>query len=428
MTEAIDETSHDDDTSFDSLLDPEVQDDPYPLYAELHERCPVHRMPEDGTYVLTRYDDVRAAATDPTRFSSARAARRGAPSPAARAYGARMAEGGWRRADTLQRLDPPAHTRYRRLLSRAFTPKRVAALSPRITTIAHDLLDRLAPQGRCEFVADFALPLPGIVIAEQLGLDQDRLTTFKRWADAMLILAQRPQLDVDGALEWAEIELEAQHHLATEFEARRAEPRDDLISVLVHAHVDDDETPLTTEELQDLMHQLVTGGFETTTTALAHGLWLLLTHPDQMALLRERPELLDNFVEEVLRIESPVQGLWRETACPVQMSGRDIDEGEVVMLRFGAANRDAAVFEDPGRFDITRDNAGQHVAFGMGPHFCVGAALAREEMRVAFRAILERLDDIELDGELPTPAHEPSAFLRPMRELPVRYRAATSTP
>jgi cytochrome P450 len=403
------------------LTSPAAQEDPYPFYRELRARCPVHRMPENGTYVLLDHADVREAATDPERFSSTRIGRSGAP-PQAIAFNEVLIERGWRKADTLQRTDPPVHTRYRRLLARAFTPKRVGALTPLIDGVVESLIDRLGPAGRCEFVSEFALPFPGIVIADQLGLDESRYETFKRWADAMLILAQRPDISAEEAREWAAIEAEAQHHLADLFEQRRAEPQDDLISVLVHAHIHDDDTPLTTEELQDLMHQLVTGGFETTTAALSHGLLLLLQHPDQMTRLREDPSLIDAFVEEALRFDSPVQGLWRTTTCPVEIGGTQIPKGSTVQLRFAAANRDPAVFDDPDRFDIDRPNVKEHVAFGMGPHFCIGAALARQEMRSAFTALLSRLDDIEIDGELPSPLHEPSVFLRPMAALPIRYR------
>ncbi|MEO1061150.1 MAG: cytochrome P450 [Actinomycetota bacterium] len=403
------------------LTTPEAQDDPYPLYRELRAQCPVHRMPENGTYVLLDHADVREAATDPERFSSTRSGRSGAPANA-RAFNEVLNERGWRKADTLQRTDPPVHTRYRRLLARAFTPKRVGALTPLIDGVVESLLERIGPAGRCEFVSEFALPFPGIVIADQIGLDESRYETFKRWADAMLILAQRPTISEDEARGWAAIEAEAQHHLAELFEQRRAHPEDDLISVLVHAHVHDDDTPLTIEELQDLMHQLVTGGFETTTSALSAGMLLLLQHPDEMQRLREDPTLVDAFVEEVLRFDSPVQGLWRTTTCPVEVGGVEIPQGATVQLRFAAANRDPAVFDDPDRFDLDRANAKEHVAFGMGPHFCIGAALARQEMRSAFTAILARLDDIELDGELPSPLHEPSVFLRPMAALPLRFR------
>jgi cytochrome P450 len=275
-------------------------------------------------------------------------------------------------------------------------------------------------------VSDFALPLPGIIICEQLGLDATQYPTFKRWADAMLASAQRV-LTVEEAIEEAVIELEAQRHLAAEFDRRRDDPIDDLISALVHAHQPPDgeggeDEPLTIEELQDLMHQLITGGFETTTAALGTGLWLLLRHPDQLAKLRADRTLLNNFIDESLRFDSPVAGLWRTTTCPVTVAGTEIPADASVMVRYAAANRDEKKFDNPDVFDIERPNAKDHVAFGWGNHFCVGAWLARAELRIAFTALLDRLEDIELARPLDDIPHEFSFMLRPLKELPIRFR------
>lgn len=401
------------------LADPSVQDDPFDYYAERLAQCPVWHEADIDQWVIGGLAEARDALMDVGTFSSRPGGRK--PSAATMAYHQALVERGWPRQATLQRTDPPVHTRYRKLVNRVFTPAAVREFTPHIDEIAAELVERIAADGGCEFVADFALPLPGIFIAEQLGLDRANYRTFRRWADAMLALAQRPQMSVEEALEEVEVELEAQHFLAREFERRRAEPGDDLISMLVHAHGDDEE-PFTMHELQDLMHQLVTGGFETTTAALSAGMWLLVQHPDQQQLLRERPELMGNFIEEVLRFDAPVQGLWRQATCPVQVAGVEIPQGAAVMMRFGAANRDPRVFDEPDRFDITRPNARNHAAFGFGAHFCVGAALARQEMVSAFSALLTRFESIELAEPLTAPVHEPSIFLRPMRRLPIRVR------
>ena len=232
-------------------------------------------------------------------------------------------------------------------------------------------------------------------------------------------MAQRV-LTLDEALEAAAIECEAQHHLAAEFEKRRAHPIDGLISALVHAH-GDDEQPLTMEELQDLMHQLITGGFETTTAALSTGMWLLLRYPEQQRLLRDDPSLMRNFIEESLRFDSPVAGLWRIAACPTTLRGVAVGQGEPVMARFAAANRAGEHFDDPGRFDISRDNAATHVAFGVGNHFCIGAALARQELLSAFDAVIARLDDLALAEPLDEMPHHFCFFLRPMKRLPLSF-------
>jgi len=400
------------------FTDPEVQDNPFPYYRERFQQCPVWHEDDVDLYVIAGLSEAREALMDVDTFSSAPARKGATGSPVATAYVKALAERGWARATTLQRTDPPVHTRYRQILNRIFTPARVKQLTPLIDNITEDLIDRFADSGRCEFVADFALPLPGIFIAEQLGLDRSEYKTFRRWAEAMLCLANRPTMTMEEAMEEVEVELEAQHYLAAECERRRSQPTDDLLSLIVHAHGDDE--PFNMHELQDLMHQLVTGGFETTTGALSAAMWLLATHPDQQQLLRDRPDLMSNFIEESLRIDSPVQGLWRSAKCPASVQGMDIPEGASVMVRFGAANHDPRVFDAPERFDITRDNARNHVAFGFGAHFCIGAALARQQMHSAFTALLDRFSHIELAEPLPVPAHDPSFFLRPLKVLPLR--------
>ena len=407
------------------LADVGVQDDPFPYYRERMAGCPVWHEPDLDLYVIGGLAEARAALTDPGTFSNRPSPqRRHSVDEAAVAYHRRLAEQGWARAATLQRTDPPVHTHYRKLINRVFTAAKVRELTPDIDRIVTELIDAFVDRGECEFVDEFALPMPGRLIAEQLGLDKSEYRTFRRWADAMLALAQR-SMTVEEAIAEADVEIEAQHYLADEFERRRHHPTDDLISMLVHAHGDDDE-PLSINELQDLMHQLVTGGFETTTGGLAKAMLLLLRHPDQLAILRARPELMKNFVEEVLRFDSPVQGLWRHATCPVEVGGTTIPEGSSVMVRYGAANRDERGFADPDRFDVEREDAPGHLAFGLGAHYCPGAALARQEMLSSFTQILARLDDLALVEPLPAPVHEPSYFLRPLKRLPITFTARSS--
>ncbi|MEE2768045.1 MAG: cytochrome P450 [Actinomycetota bacterium] len=396
-------------------MDHEVQSDPWSFISELHEHCPVHRMPETGMWMVVDYEATRESLLNPETFSSQVRAADGLQAENHRLHQRILGERGWGHVSTLQRTDPPTHTRYRKLVNRVFTPRRVAAMAPDIDDLANELISGFLKTGRCEFMADFAMPLPGLVIAEQLGLDRDQITTFKRWADAMLAPAMR-LLSRDEVIAVAEIELEAQHHLAAVFEDRRAAPRDDLISALVHSH-EGDEEPLSAHELQNLMHQLITGGFETTTSALAHGVWLLIEHPDQQELLRSQPELLDGFIEETLRYWSPVQGLVRMATRDTEVCGAVIPAGSVVSMRYGAANRDPAVFEDADRFDITRTDNGAHLAFGLGAHYCPGASLARQQMRSAFSALLDRSEWLDFEEPMPEPVHEPSIFLLPVREM-----------
>ena len=407
-----------------TMLDPAIQDDPWDFYTELHEQCPVFPMPEIGAVMVTRYDDVRFVLTNPELFSSSGrggGTKKGLQVDNARRYQEILRARGWGHVETLQRTDPPVHSDYRRLVAKAFLPSRIAAMADHIDDVTRNLIDGLIERGECEFNLDFAMPLPGIIIAEELGLDSSEIHRFNRWAGAMLALAMRPLTD-DEVLETVEIELEAQHHLAAVFEARRAEPTADLISALVHAHEDEDGVePLTVAELQNLMHQLVTGGFETTTSALNHGMWLLTRYPDVQDRIRRDLSLIPRFIEEVLRFESPVQGLTRRATRDVEVGGVVIPEGAMVMIRYAAANRDASVFDHADEFDIDRPRNPQHLAFGVGPHFCVGAALARQELVSGFTQWLERTSSIELARPLVSPVHEPSFILFPMKELPLRF-------
>jgi cytochrome P450 len=272
-------------------------------------------------------------------------------------------------------------------------------------------------------MGEFAILLPALVMTEQLGLDRSQVQTLKDWTYALLAPSTR-RLSDEEMVDVAERELAAQHHFARVLEERRRCPADDLMSVLANAHDAEGVAPLTMNEMQDLVHQLITGGFETTATAVAHGMRLLVEHPEQQALLRsDLDRYLPAFIEETLRIESPAQGLTRRTTRDVEVAGTTIPAGSVVIVRYGAANRDPSTFPEPARFDITRPNLNQHLAFGAGKHFCVGAALARQEMDSAFRALLTRLDDIRIAQPIPDPLHHPNLLVLVFREMHLTFRA-----
>lgn len=411
----------------DTILDPAIQDSPWDFYDALHQKCPVFPMPEIGAVMVSKYDDVRFVLTHPELFSSSGQSGKGRTSKIemSRRYQEILRDRGWGHVETLQRTDPPIHTSYRRLVAKAFLPKRIREMSPHIDEVCTELIDNVIDAGECEFHMDFAMPLPGTIIAEELGLDRSEIHRFNRWASAMLAMSMRP-LTEEQMLEAVATELEAQHHLAAEFERRREDPRDDLISTLVHAHAgEDDAQPLTVAELQNLMHQLVTGGFETTTSALNHGMWLLTRRPDVQERVRNDRSLVPSFVEEVLRYESPVAGLVRRATQDVEVNGTVIPEGAMVMVRYQAANRDDEVFDNAAEFDLDRHldrrSDHQHLAFGVGPHFCVGAALARQQLVSAFTQWLARTSNIELERPFAGPVHEPSFMLFPMKQLPIRF-------
>ena len=218
-----------------------------------------------------------------------------------------------------------------------------------------------------------------------------------------------------------DIELEAQLFLAKIFEERRLHPTNDLMSAMVHSHGEDEE-PLTMAELQNLMHQLITGGFETTQTAINHGMWTLIRHPELQSQLREDNTLIKPFVDEVLRWESPVQFLARRAKEDVELGGTLITKDSMVLVGYGPANRDQAKFECPHQFDIERPNAGANLAFGSGRHFCPGALLAKQEMTSSFKLLLDHLEDIELAKPLPDPVHRFSLFFMPMHDFHIRFK------
>ena len=407
------------------LLDPAVQADPFPYYDQLREQQPVLRMPGTGFYVLTRYEDLRAVLRDPETFSNTLDLEE-LSGERARTLGAlfhqRLAEKGWPHVPTLHQSDPPEHTRYRRLLNKVFSPGRVRQMVPDVQRICDQLIDAFSDGESAEFVQEFAFPLPGIVISEQLGLAAGEIGTFRRWADAMLAPAQGLLTDEDTAIQNADIEAEAQHYLAGVFRSRRKHPTGDLISALVAAS-EEEERPLSMPELQNLLQQLITGGYITTADAITSAMWLLLENPGQMRRIKDDPSLIKTFAEESLRMLAPVQGLFRKATRDVELHGVEIPAGSILHVRYGAANRDPGTFGEPDAFDVTREHVMRHMSFGQGPHACVGAPLARQEMVTAFERLLARLDDLRLDPGRPV-ERNPGLLFYSFKALPIRFGPA----
>ena len=405
-----------------SMLDPHVNSEPWDMYAEIHKECPVYQMPETGAFLVTKYDDLRQVLRDPETFSSdVRVASMGQFEELQRSI--LVEGGGWEHVQTLQRTDPPEHGRYRRLIDRVFTIKRVRELTPRIDQVVSELIDNFIEKGECDFNDEFAMRMPGIIIAEQLGLDHGQVSTFKKWADAMLGASRSAVAGEEEIRENAKIELEAQLFFAKIFEERRAAPQNDLMSAFVHSQTED-EDPLSMHELQNMMHQLITGGFETTQSAINHGMWALIRYPELVVKLKEDALLLKPFIEEVLRWEAPVQFLARRATKDVELNGTLIPKDSMILVGYGPASRDESKFACPHQFDIERSNVGAHLAFGSGGHFCPGALLARQEMMSSFSGLIQRLDNIELARPLPAPVHNFSLFFLPMKEFHVKFTKA----
>ena len=405
-----------------NVLDRDVQGCPYPYYKTMRAECPVFQSPQTGMYYVSKYEDIRFIKRNPQLFSSNMVLKdRGGLTEVQKKHAAVYAKYGWSPVQALQRTDPPEHARWRKLIDRTFTASRVNGMKDYVDEMVHELIDAFIDRGECEFVHDFCIPLPCKVIADQLGLPRDQYLKLKEWSDAMLtpggLMATEKEI-----IQCAYTEVEAQQFFYKIFEDRRKNPKDDIMSALVNTRFEGEE-PLSMHELQNMMNQLITGGNETTTSALAHAMWNLLKNPAEMAKLRDDRSLIKNFVEETLRYETPVLGLFRKVTEDVELNGTTIPEGSIIFMAYGSANRDEDKFDDGETFDVTRKNAGAQIAFGMGTHFCPGAMLARREIYSAFEIILDRMDNIALARPLPAHTHDPSIFLHQLTELPITFTA-----
>ncbi|OIJ26306.1 cytochrome P450 [Nocardioides luteus] len=366
-----------------SLYDPfdtVVQDNPYPAYARLRAEHPVYWTAASNTWVLSRHADVEAALLDPGTYSSASGI---FPTPA----GMEMTE---LFLPMMIMTDPPRHSQLRALVSKGFTARRIASMEPVVTAIATELVQGFVQAGACDLVAELAGPLPAMVIADLLGVPREDRAQFRQWSSLLV--------QADPVRDQASAGLAAAASLYDYFKGfiaqRHKEPRNDLISALVEAKVDGQR--LTEEELLGFCLLLLVAGHETTTNLLANSAVILAQHPAARERLARHPELLPGAVEELLRFDSPVQGLSRALTRDVTIHGTTMPAGDTVLLLFGSANRDERIFWAADRFDIDREPE-HHLAFGRGIHFCLGAALARLETRVALEVLLRTCPEWEVD-------------------------------
>jgi cytochrome P450 len=314
--------------------------------------------------------------------------------------------------------DPPDHGRLRKLVSKAFTRRRVELMRPRIQQITDGLIDVIAPKGRADLIEALALPLPIAVISEMLGVPLADRAGFEQHAEILTgINASSGFDDIIAAGRWFD------GYLAELIERRRTEPGDDLISGMIAAQEAGDR--LTDLELRSNALLLLSAGFETTVNLLANGTLALLRHPLEQAALRDDPSLLPNAVDELMRYDSPVSCItYHFAAEPLEVAGFSIERGEHVVIAAAAANHDPAVFDDPARLDLHRDNLGFLLSFSHGIHYCLGAPLARAEGEIAFGTLLRRLHRLELDADESTLERKPSFVLHRLRSLPVRFTPA----
>ena len=402
-----------------SLFEPAGMQNPFPFYQWALANAPAFEAPGTGFKMIMSYDLCVDALGRPEDFSNSFAAAMGAARAGGDAELEAIASQGWPQVNTMLTADPPVHTRYRRLVNLAFAKPRVDALEAGIRRKVSELIDGFIERGECDFVADFAVPLPVQVICEQLGFSASERANVKRWSDAFADQLGRMS-SRERELECAREIVEFQHAVKLAIDARRQTPTEDLLSHVVNARLDGD-TALEDAEILSVAQQLMVAGNETTSHSLAGGIVHLARNPDQQAKVRANPKLIGNMVEEVLRLGTPTAAMWRVVTRDCKLGEHELHGGSVIMLRYAAANRDPAKFEHPDSFDAERANARLHIAFGRGIHMCVGNMLSRREMAVTFETVLARMDDIGLVAGTELSV-APNMLLRGYTAVPITFR------
>ncbi|GII04537.1 cytochrome P450 family protein [Planobispora takensis] len=394
------------------LFSPEFSRDPYTQYGALRERGPVHAVEfipgtDIPAFLVIDYEHGRAALNDPRLAKGSRHAPAFFHREEVRTNPAL--------AENMLNADPPDHTRLRKLVTKAFTPRRTESLRPRIQEITDGLVDAMEPRGRAELIDDFAFPLPVTVICELLGVPTEDRDDFRRWSSILLT----PAFTAEEIRLRDEVNAAIHAYFGAITAARRADPRDDLVSALVTAH--DEEDLLSDQELIAALTLLLIAGHETTVNLIGNGMLALLTHPGQLRLLQDRPELIPAAIEEFLRYDGPVErATLRFATEDMEIAGVAVPKGSIVQISLGAAGRDPALVDAPDTLDITRADV-RHVAFGHGIHFCLGAPLARLEGLIAFGTLLRRLPGIALDRPVEELGWRSSSIIRGLQALPVRF-------
>jgi cholest-4-en-3-one 26-monooxygenase len=370
--------------------------DPEPTYAWLRRHAPVYRDDVNRLWGISRYHDIVAIEKDPATFCSSEGYRPNLPPD-----------------DSMIGNDDPRHNERRRLVARRFTPNAVAAHEGAVRELARGLLEAVIERGHCEVVEELAAPLPAMVIGRLLGFNDDQWPRVKYWSETTILAGGGPRYMADSVTEAFGDYCE---HAAQLIEARKAAPTDDVISLWTRA---EEDGVLSSDQVLSEGLLLVDGGAETTRTVIAGAVLALLEHPDQYQRLLEDPSLLPVAVEEFIRWVTPILNMRRTATRDTDVAGTPVQAGDELLLMYPSANRDEAVFDEPYRFDVGRD-PNPHIAFGFGTHFCLGAALARLEIRVMFEELLPRLRNLRPTSGT-APERIPNAFVRGFRSLHVEF-------
>ncbi len=410
----------------ESRLDPLIRNNPFPFYRTLRKEEPVYYDPKLDTYLVTRYEDAMRVLRDSIAFSL----EHGYQDRYANGFVDELAEimnrdGGGFIRDIIA-CDPPVHTRLRKLIERAFTAHRMKELEPRIRQIVVDLIEPLAQKGCGDGMKDIGAPLTARIICEQLGFNFDEIGTEKiaRWTTALLAQIGRMQTH-EEMLQNAREMCDLQNYIIPQIRARETEPREDMTSDLVHARLDDEQNPtLSFEEKVSCIRAMLIAGNDTTAAAITNLMMILATQPKLAQQLYESADddrLVTRFVEEILRLEPPAHGLFRTTTREVEIGGKVLPAYAQVCILFASANDDEALFPCPRTLDVNRKNIGNHLTFGAGIHRCIGAALARMEIKVAAQEIIKRLDNIKLAIPVEEITYLPTLATHTIARLPLTF-------
>jgi cytochrome P450 len=400
---------------FDPLT-PEQAANPYDVLAKARVEMPVFYMPKLDLWCLTRVEDVREALRDTERFSNSHEDVGRPPSQ----FADQIPEG-HPVAHSLDSLDPPQHTRVRKLAQKAFTPRQVGGREGDIRAICDELMDGFIDRGHADLVSNFTTYIPVRVIAEVLGVPRADAPTLKGWTDDwfQIWLGDDPP---EVRLERWQRTVDFNTFIRAFVEERRTQPKDDLTSELVHAKSDDGEPSLSTWEVICVVAGIVAAGSDTTSVLIAETVYQLLNQPATWERVKADTSLIPRAIEETMRLRNVVRGVRRVTKCPVELGGTQIPEGAAMYVHLGAANHDEALFERPGEFDIDREGLSDHLGFGKWTHFCLGAPLARLESRVAMECVVERLPGLRLsDSDREGLQYHPNAVIPGVRHLDVLW-------
>tara|TARA_Y100001970_G_scaffold272294_1_gene368810 strand:+ start:9503 stop:10798 length:1296 start_codon:yes stop_codon:yes gene_type:complete len=406
---------------------------PYPIFSALRDESPIHFSDKLGTWVCTKYEYIMEILHDTDRFSSlmptgprdgrsgfATAMEELATDPSMADYFQTFLANA-ANAAVLLNADPPEHRRQRKAVNRAFRPSRLRSMEPLIEKVTSELLDEIINNGESEFVAEFAVGLPMTIIAVALGVETDNLATFKKWSDDLVMPVGNPDPTTDKVRDYLISLSEFNEFFGNLLQLRREEAQEDIISDVANAEVNDEM--LNEAEMLSMLQQFLVAGNETTTKLLTNLMHHLAVEAGLEEQLRNDPSLIDNFIEEGLRFEAPVGGLFRMAKEDTTVGNTQLCEGDHIWLIFAAANRDPQMFSQPDTFSVDRENSRDHLAFGHGEHFCIGAMLARLEARIAVEQILERMENIRLVDDKNSFEYEDTFVLRGLKELHIVFDA-----